>query len=51
MTDREKEFKELHKNLLIQAGLEFKKHGFAPTPLQIKYDFVMDIPTEKILNV
>ena len=48
---REEEFKILHKKLLIQLGLEFKKHGFAPMPIQIKYDSVLDITTQEIYHL
>lgn len=51
MKDREKEFSELHTKLLKQVCLEFKKHGFAPTPLQIKYDIVMDINTQEVYRI
>lgn len=51
MKDRIKEFKELHNKLLIEAGMEFKKHGFAPAPIQLTYESVLDLTTQEVLNV
>ncbi|MCR4880645.1 MAG: hypothetical protein K6A44_01650 [bacterium] len=48
---REKEFRELHTKLLTQVGLEFKKHGFAPMPIQIKYNSVLDLTTQEIYHI
>lgn len=51
MEERIKEFKDLHTKLLVQIGLEFKKHGFAPTPISIKYDNVLDLTTQEVFHV
>lgn len=52
MTDHQKrkeEFKKLHTELLVQVAQEFKKHGFAPVPIQIKYSAVTDLTTQEEL--